>query len=147
MNDDVIFHIQEYISDFDFLYNISLINTGFCLKKRRKNIQDINNSMHLLKTFINTDIQYINDFLSINSFSETIQWYSNVLLNTIPIEKYEYNQLRIYNYTVNKFASSYRYNSQIFIRYYPVKLHNIYRCLPLTYYKIKKSLTLKALIY
>ena len=22
-----------------------------------------------------------------NSFSETIQWYSNVLLNTIPIEK------------------------------------------------------------
>ena len=41
MNDDVIFHIQEYISDFDFLYNISLINTDFFVLKKDEKIYKI----------------------------------------------------------------------------------------------------------
>ena len=95
MNNDIIFHIQEYIYDFDFLYNISLIDTRFCIKKRRKNIQDKNNSLHLLKAFIdfalfdNDDIemelQYLKDFLTKHTLCECIQWYSNILMINIRI--------------------------------------------------------------
>ena len=147
MNDDIIFHIQEYISDFDFLYNISLIDSRFCIKKRRKLIQNINNSLHLLKTFMHDDIDYVNDFININTLSETIQWYANVLLSNIPFNKYEYVKRNHYKLEVQKFSVSHSINNDVYIRNYPVKLHFIYRCLPLTYHHIQKSLQLKALIF
>ena len=37
--------------------------------------------MRLLKTFVHDEMDYINDFLTIYTLGETIQWYSNVLLN------------------------------------------------------------------
>lgn len=147
MNDDIIFHIQEYISDFDFLYNISLIDTRFCIKKRRKLIQNINNSLHLLKTFVHDDMDYVYDFININTFGETIQWYANVLLNHIPFNKYEYVKQNYYKWEVKKFSVSHSINNAVYIRNYPVKVHFIYRCLPLMYHHIQKSLQLKALIF
>lgn len=147
MNDDIIFHIQEYISDFDFLYNISLIDTRFCIRKRRKLIQNKNNSLHLLKTFIHDDMDYVNDFININTLSETIQWYANVLLSHIPFYKYEYVKQNHYKWEVKRFSVSHSINNDVYIRNYPVKLHFIYRCLPLMYHNIQKSLQLKALIF
>jgi len=156
MNDDTIFHIQQFIPDFDFLYHASLIDTRFCIKKRRKHIQLTNNSVHLLKTFVNfmddvdtdleTELEYLNEFINMSTISDSIQWYSNVLLKNIPFYRYEH-QKRGYALYVPRYPVSNGITGKVIIRNYPTYLHNVYRCRCLKYKTFERNLTVKALIF
>lgn len=156
MNNDTIFTIQEFIADFDFLYNISLVDTRFCVKNRRKKIIEKNNSLHLLKTFVNfsddydngleTEIDYLNEFMDFSTVSETLQWYANILLNYIPFYKYE-NITRGYIYISYKHVISNGIYGKVYIKNHFIYLHNVYRCRYVHYKRFEHNLTVKALIY
>ena len=159
MNKDTIYYIQQYSSDSDFLFKLSLVNKEFYSYERRSKIINSLNKKKVLQVFseddainqnlINTsNFDYLFEFLTSKSITECLQWYANALLNFIPFHKYEMkHHYRMFKTRVSKYTSSNSLFSQVRIHHYPCKIHCIYRCRYLNYHQIKNNLSVKALIY
>ena len=168
MNEDIVFHIQQFVSDFDLLYQTSLVNKNFCLDKKRSQIITNLNKKRIFQVFgecdegdtypkvnghddnhVNTsDFDFLFEFLTSTTITECLQWYANSLLKFIPFHKYEnkhhYIMFKIF---VNKYTSSNGIYSPVRIHRYSTMTHCVYRCRYLNYHQIKDNLTVKALIY
>lgn len=168
MNKDTIFYIQQFVPDFNFLYQTSLVNKHFCLPEKRLHIITNLNKRRIFRVFGEYDneeiypkvdgyhsnlknpsnFDYLFEFLTSKSITECLQWYANSLLNFIPFYEYE-NKYHYFMFkkVINKYTSLDGLYSSVRAHKYPTIIHCVYRCRYLNYHEIKNNLTIKALIY
>lgn len=168
MNKDTIFYIQQFVSDFDFIYHTSLVNKHFCLHKKRSHIITNTNKKKIFQVFGECDdedtypkvnshndnlinpsnFDYLFEFLTSKTITECLQWYANSLLKFIPFHKYENKHHYImFKKLVKKYTSSNGLHSPVQVHRYSTMIHCVYRCRYLNYHQIKDNLTVKALIF